>query len=106
MLGDVPLKILEGLTAVDRCRNASISELPRYYFRSPINYLDATPTSDFNMKHLQITPGASGSPLRDAARKGDTPETLPEAKEVKVHPSKSGDENASIYFVGTATTIM
>lgn len=60
------------------------------------------------MKHLQITPGASGSPLREAVRKGETPEALPEAKEVKVHPSQSqsGDENASIYFVGTATTIM
>lgn len=34
------------------------------------------------------------------------PESLPEAKEVKVHPTNSGSENASLYFVGTATCLM
>jgi hypothetical protein len=32
--------------------------------------------------------------------------TLPEAKQTKVHPTTSGFENASLYFVGTATTIL
>ena len=34
------------------------------------------------------------------------PASMQEAKEVKVHPTISGSENASLYFVGTATTIL
>ena len=62
------------------------------------------------MKHLKLS--APKSPLRPEVphSHGHThehpPEALPEAKEVKVHPTKSGGEDASIYFVGTATTIM
>jgi hypothetical protein len=33
------------------------------------------------------------------------PTTLPEAKEIKTHPTKASSKNASIFFVGTATTI-
>jgi len=43
-------------------------------------------------------------PTRDVASQ---PESLPEAKKTNVHPKgSSGNENASIYFVGTATTIL
>jgi L-ascorbate metabolism protein UlaG (beta-lactamase superfamily) len=57
------------------------------------------------MKHLQITPAASGPPT-----KLDTsvPAALPDAKETKVHPMNApdADTNASLFFVGTATTII
>jgi len=43
-------------------------------------------------------------PTRD---NGPQPEALPEVKKTEVHPNGSNnDENASIYFVGTATTIL
>lgn len=57
------------------------------------------------MKHLQLTPSASGPPT-----KLDTsvPASLPDAKETKVHPKNAPDPgtNASLFFVGTATTIV
>ncbi|MCJ1248911.1 hypothetical protein MMC30_006132 [Trapelia coarctata] len=58
------------------------------------------------MKHLKLS--APKSPLRPevAHTHEHPPESLPEPKEVKVHPTKSGAEDASIYFVGTATTII
>ena len=62
------------------------------------------------VKHLKLS--EPKSPLRPevAHTHGHThehpPESLPEPKEVKVHPTGSGSENATIYFVGTATTIM
>ena len=58
------------------------------------------------MKYLKIDPENVQSPLRDSVHTHETPKGLPDAKEVKVHPTNSGGENASIYFVGTATTIM
>ena len=59
------------------------------------------------MKYLKIDTGNEQSPLRDSvSHEHETPKSLPDAKEVKVHPTNSGGENASIYFVGTATTIM
>ncbi|MCJ1482310.1 hypothetical protein MMC06_002474 [Schaereria dolodes] len=58
------------------------------------------------MKHLKIDTENSRAPLRSYTSSQSLPKSLPDAKEVKVHPSKSGDENASIFFVGTATTII
>ncbi|KAJ5814588.1 hypothetical protein N7474_006365 [Penicillium riverlandense] len=45
-------------------------------------------------------------PTRDFPSSADVPAELPPAKEIKLHPSASGEENASLFFVGTATTIM
>ena len=56
---------------------------------------------------LTLNPHDSLPPTRDLPSGAKHPETLPEAKETKVHPSNSaGDENASLFFVGTATTIL
>lgn len=58
------------------------------------------------MKHLQIQPGGEKPPTRDLpAEKGFSNANLQPA-EVKVYPPGSGGENASIFFVGTATTIL
>lgn len=58
------------------------------------------------MKHLEIQAGRQQTPTRDShAEKGFSNANLQPAK-VKVHPSNSGGENASIFFVGTATTIL
>ncbi|MCJ1413353.1 hypothetical protein MMC19_007458 [Ptychographa xylographoides] len=58
------------------------------------------------MKHITIDPSDTQSPLRDHHHDHPPAAALPHAKEVKLHPSHSGGENASIYFVGTATTIL
>ncbi|CAO2648915.1 Nn.00g098640.m01.CDS01 [Neocucurbitaria sp. VM-36] len=57
------------------------------------------------MKHIQITPSASGPPLKDH---DSVPASLPDAKETKLHPANapSDSTNASLFFVGTATTIL
>ncbi|KAJ4380042.1 hypothetical protein N0V86_004349 [Didymella sp. IMI 355093] len=57
------------------------------------------------MKHLQLTPGSGVAPLKDQS---SVPAALPEAKETKLHPSNapSDSTNASLFFVGTATTIL
>ena len=57
------------------------------------------------MKHLRLTPGAGVAPLKDAP---SVPAALPDAKETKLHPSNasSASTNASLFFVGTATTIL
>ncbi|CAK1365934.1 unnamed protein product [Cercospora beticola] len=52
---------------------------------------------------VQLDPSKPKAPTRDDA---DFPESIPEAKDTKTHPSKAGDENASIYFIGTATTVI
>ncbi|KAL4910524.1 hypothetical protein BDW74DRAFT_164425 [Aspergillus multicolor] len=57
------------------------------------------------MQHITIDPRKVQPPTRDGGAK-DVPEKLPTAKATNTHPSKPGGENASIYFVGTATTIM
>jgi L-ascorbate metabolism protein UlaG (beta-lactamase superfamily) len=54
-------------------------------------------------KKLTIQPSISKPPTRD---NGSFPSTLPPAKETKVHPNVAGNENASLFFVGTATTIL
>lgn len=59
------------------------------------------------MKHLTLDPSNPKPPTRDHPDGHSHPSSLPAAKETKVHPtSSSGDENASIFFVGTATTIL
>jgi hypothetical protein len=57
------------------------------------------------MQHISIDPSNLQPPTRDESV-ADVPEALPAAKASKKHPSKPGKENASIYFVGTATTIL
>ena len=57
------------------------------------------------MKHLQLTPGEGTKPLKDST---SVPSALPEATETKLHPANAPDAqtNASLFFVGTATTIL
>lgn len=57
------------------------------------------------MKHLQLTPGEGVKPLKDGS---SVPAALPDAKETKLHPANAPDAatNASLFFVGTATTII
>jgi len=61
-------------------------------------------------QHLVLNPSKPLPPTRNAATKTNAPvpTALPDAKEIKVHPrgSNAGSENASLYFVGTATTIL
>ncbi|KIR52007.1 lactamase [Cryptococcus gattii Ru294] len=52
---------------------------------------------------IVINPATTKPPTRDNA---NPPTHLPVAKTEKQHPSKAGGENASVYFVGTATTIL
>jgi len=57
--------------------------------------------------HITLNPTEELSPLRDTASAPKA--SLPEAKETKVHPGgpeRRGGENASIFFVGTATTVL
>jgi hypothetical protein len=54
-------------------------------------------------KNLVLDPSHAEAPTRDHQ---SYPSSLPEAKETKVHPTNAGGENASLYFVGTATTIL
>lgn len=58
------------------------------------------------MKLLTVDPSASQAPTRDLPSGKELPKSLPEAKETKLHPSNAGEENASLLFVGTATTIL
>ncbi|KAK5132542.1 hypothetical protein LTR08_008859 [Meristemomyces frigidus] len=61
--------------------------------------------SGSSIKHtLTLDPSTPKPPTRDHA---SHPESLPEAKKTNVHPKgSSGNENASLFFVGTATTIL
>ncbi|PVH85268.1 Metallo-hydrolase/oxidoreductase [Cadophora sp. DSE1049] len=56
-------------------------------------------------QRLVLDPSKPLPPTRDATNAA-VPPALPEAKEVKVHPATAGFENASLYFVGNATTIL
>lgn len=58
------------------------------------------------MQHLSIDPRNVQPPTRDLPAAAKVAPSLPDAKEIKLHPSMTGGENASIYFVGTATTIL
>ena len=56
------------------------------------------------MKHLKINPQNPQPPTRDHH---DHPSSLPAAKATKLHPTNASDDaDASIFFVGTATTIL
>jgi len=58
------------------------------------------------MVHITVDPSNNLGPLKG---KSELPRNaMPGAKEVKAHPdlSKTGQENASIFFVGTATTVL
>ena len=60
-----------------------------------------------NMQCLTLDPNQVQPPTRDLPSGKTLPDSLPDAKKVKVHPRGSdGTENASLYFVGTATTIL
>jgi hypothetical protein len=58
------------------------------------------------MKSLSIDLQEELAPTRDFPPGKTLPGHLPLPKEVNVHPSKAGGENASLFFVGTATTIL
>jgi hypothetical protein len=58
------------------------------------------------MKHLQIESGAENPPTRDLPAEKGFPNANLQPAQVRVHPSGSGGENASIFFVGTATVIL
>lgn len=59
------------------------------------------------MKHssLVLDPSKTQPPIRNAVA-GSVPVSLPSPKEVKVASTDAGGENSSIYFIGTATTIL
>lgn len=60
-----------------------------------------------NMKYsLTLDPSKAEAPTRDHPHGQSHAEHLPAAKETKLHPTNPGSENASIFFVGTATTIL
>jgi len=57
--------------------------------------------------HLTLHPGSTKLPIRDSTADHSHPTTLPLAKETKIKPTGvDGADNASLYFVGTATTIL
>lgn len=57
--------------------------------------------------HLTLHPGSTKLPVRDTTTDHSHPTSLPVAKETKLKPAGAdGGENASLYFVGTATTIL
>lgn len=57
------------------------------------------------MQSIAISPDPK-PPTRDLPQSVSLPTALPPAKKTKLHPTAGGEENASLYFVGTATTIM
>ncbi|KAJ6092335.1 hypothetical protein N7467_004304 [Penicillium canescens] len=57
------------------------------------------------MQHISIDPRKKHAPTRGMPVPTFSTQ-LPPAKEIKVHPSNAGEENASLFFVGTATTII
>lgn len=59
------------------------------------------------MQHIGINIEEDLPATRDLPQGATVPDSLPSPKEVKLHPSQpNGGENASIYFIGTATTIV
>ncbi|OQE43508.1 hypothetical protein PENCOP_c003G04363 [Penicillium coprophilum] len=58
------------------------------------------------MKRISIDLKRNNPPTRDLPVLSSTPAQLPPAKSTKLHPSRSGKENAALVFVGTATTII
>ena len=58
------------------------------------------------MKTFTIDPSEDQAPTGDLPAGKEVAASLPDAKETKLHPSNAGGENASLLFVGTATTIL
>lgn len=59
------------------------------------------------MATLTLDISSKQAPVRDAASVDAVPSSLPAAKESHQHPSSSTDNNnASLFFIGTATTIL
>ncbi|KAL8909533.1 MAG: hypothetical protein Q9171_005012 [Xanthocarpia ochracea] len=61
------------------------------------------------MKHLTLNPSTALPPTRDHPQSKTVPDSLPHAKQIKTHPKSEGSDdenNASLLFVGTATTIL
>jgi len=62
------------------------------------------------LQHITLNPSREVHATRDAPQQEAPPAaSLPEAKEIKVKPNSGapiGSGNASLYFVGTATTIL
>jgi hypothetical protein len=57
--------------------------------------------------HLTLNPDNNKPPIRNSTTDHSHPQHLPLAKETKVKPTGATDaDNASLYFVGTATTIL
>ncbi|KAF7596824.1 hypothetical protein BBP40_012424 [Aspergillus hancockii] len=56
------------------------------------------------MPHLTINVQNNEPPTRDFS--GKLPAHRPLATDTKKHPNQRGEENASLYFVGTATTVI
>ncbi|KAL4907231.1 hypothetical protein BDW74DRAFT_189747 [Aspergillus multicolor] len=57
------------------------------------------------MQQITIDPNHLHAPTRDSGA-DHVPQTLPPVKNSKAHPKNPRGENASIYFVGNATTII
>ncbi|KAJ9484387.1 hypothetical protein VN97_g8979 [Penicillium thymicola] len=57
------------------------------------------------MQHISVNPQRQNAPTRDMLVPTSSSQ-LPPAKEIKLHPFNAGEENASLFFVGTATTII
>lgn len=62
------------------------------------------PDSD-PLQRIIIDPDNVQAATRDGVA-ADVPKGLPTPKASNTHPSNPGGENGSVYFVGTATTIM
>lgn len=58
------------------------------------------------MKQIAINTDHLQHATRDHPAEQPLADSLPEAKETMLHPRRAGNENASLYFVGTATTIL
>ncbi|QQK46257.1 UPF0173 metal-dependent hydrolase [Penicillium digitatum] len=58
------------------------------------------------MKTISVDPSRNTPPNRDLPLLTTTPAELPSAKVTKLHPFNPGEENAALFFVGTATTII
>lgn len=57
-------------------------------------------------EHLVLDPAHSKCPTRDHPEGKVIEQALPLAKATKLHPIKAGGENARLFFVGNATTIL
>jgi hypothetical protein len=73
---------------------------------SPILILYFPSQNSITMQHLLVDTRKSQAPTRDLPHGHAHPQSLPPAKEIKPHPLAPGGENASLFFVGTATTIL